>query len=322
MAKKNQLPATSAPVLLERYEHARTALAECDRVDECKDWADKSLALAAYARQSRDTELEKTAIRIRARALRKAGEMLKLVEKGSGKNNQHTQAKVKKAGAEPFHKTRKETYTAAGMSDRQAKEAVRVANVPDEVFEEKIEAFEPLSVSKLAELGKVHVSNNSKNDEWYTPTKFIDAARLAMGSIDLDPASCEVANRQVGAPTFYTEEDDGLEREWVGNIWLNPPYSSELIGLFAEKLKGEAAAGRLKQACVLVNNATETKWFQNLVGTAAAVCFPQGRIKFLNAKGEEAKTPLQGQAIMYFGTNQKAFQAEFSKLGATITRKG
>ena len=322
MTKKNQLPATSAPALLERYEHARTALAECDRVDECKDWADKSLALAAYARQSKDTELEKTAIRIRARALRKAGEMLKLVEKGSGKNNQHTQAKVKKAGAEPFHKTRKETYTAAGMSDRQAKEAVRVANVPEEVFEEKIEAFEPLSVSKLAELGKVHVSNNSKNDEWYTPTKFIDAARLAMGSIDLDPASCEVANRQVGAPTFYTEEDDGLEREWVGNIWLNPPYSSELIGLFAEKLKGEAAAGRLKQACVLVNNATETKWFQNLVRTAGPVCFPQGRIKFLNGKGEEAKTPLQGQAIMYFGTNQKAFQAEFSKLGATITRKG
>ena len=56
----SELPSTqviSDAPLPERYEAAKRAVAECHRVDECKEWSDRAVALASYARQVRDHEL-------------------------------------------------------------------------------------------------------------------------------------------------------------------------------------------------------------------------------------------------------------------------
>ena len=165
------------------------------------------------------------------------------------------------------------------------------------------------------EIEKPHISNNSGNNEWYTPKEYTEAARAAMEGIDLDPASSEIANRNVRATKYFSISDNGLSKTWHGRVWMNPPYSSDLVGKFCSKLSEDYDAGTVTQACVLLNNATETKWFQALLKKAVAVCFPACRIRYLTESGEPANSPLQGQAIFYLGRDKNRFADSFSKFG-------
>ncbi len=165
---------------------------------------------------------------------------------------------------------------------------------------------------------RVHVANNSGENEWYTPKEYIDAARSVLGVIDTDPASCKLANETVKASSYFTKEQDGLTKRWCGNVWMNPPYAQPLIGQFAEAVASKYEQGEIGQAIVLVNNATETAWFSRMLQCASAVCFPRGRIKFIDKEGRPSGAPLQGQAFLYFGTNVALFSGTFSQFGKVL----
>ena len=135
-----------------------------------------------------------------------------------------------------------------------------------------------------------------------------------MGSIDTDPASNDIANKVVKAEKYYTIETNGLAHDWTGNVWMNPPYSSDLISKFVEKLKEQRA--NYNQAIILVNNATETQWFYEIVKIASAVCFPKSRVKFYMPDGKTG-APLQGQAVLYVGNNNEKFISAFGGIGWT-----
>jgi ParB family chromosome partitioning protein len=180
---------------------------------------------------------------------------------------------------------------------------------------------EPQSIRQalkmLASDNKPKVLHNSGNNEWNTPRIYTDAAREVMGDIDLDPATNEVANAIIHAPTYYTQENDGLTQWWSGRVWMNPPYSERKIEPFVRKFIDHFIAGDISQGCVLVNNATETGWGQILLTHCSAVCFVKSRIKFVPANDETSKnqTGLQGQMILYFGTNYARFTDLFSEFG-------
>jgi len=146
------LPAIGTANLPAKYEAAKTALAECDRVDECKTWADKSQALASYARQSKNKDLENMAMRIRARAIRRCGELLAQVAKAQGGDRKSD--KIKSVGAHTFDSPRNTAAREAGLSKGQAVDALRVANVKPESFESQVESEKPPTVANLAAQGK------------------------------------------------------------------------------------------------------------------------------------------------------------------------
>lgn len=296
-----------------RYDAACRAVAECKAVDEVKDWRDKAAALQAYARQAKNKQLEVDAAEIRIRAERRLGQML---EQSAETGERARPGEYRKESPAP-------TLSDLGISKDLSSRAQQIASIPDDEFEQTLaehraeqQAVTGRTMEKLA--NRAHVANNSGENEWYTPSQFIEAARLTMGGIDLDPASCELANATVKAAQFFDIETNGLAQEWHGRVWMNPPYAQPLIQQFAEKVTGAFMDHEIEQACVLVNNGTETAWGQTLLEQASAVCFPKSRIRFIDKNGQASGAPLQGQMIVYLGDEPERFKEAFSGFGVVL----
>ncbi len=110
------------------------------------------------------------------------------------------------------------------------------------------------------------------------PVRYIEAASRVLGEIDLDPASSVVAQKTVQAKRYFTAADDGLSKVWSGRVWLNPPYERGMVEQFTEKLSESLSTegGAVTEAILLVNNATDTGWFQDIAPSADAICFVRG----------------------------------------------
>ncbi len=160
-------------------------------------------------------------------------------------------------------------------------------------------------------------ATNSGNNEWYTPAKYLDAARDVLGKIDIDPASSEAAQKNVRATKYYSPENDGLVQEWHGRVWLNPPYAQPLITEFVSKMAIEWRAGHVQAAIMLTHNYTDTAFFHLAATSCTAICFTRGRIQFEDTKGERA-SPTQGQAFFYFGDDVEAFTRRFKEIGFVV----
>ena len=162
------------------------------------------------------------------------------------------------------------------------------------------------------ERSPAHVAlSSSESEEWYTPAAYIASVRAVLGTIDLDPASCEEANEVVGAARFYTKQQDGLAREWHGQVFLNPPYG-RACAPFMDKLRREFTERRVTEAIALVSAySTETEWFQPLFDYL--ICFPDHRLRGW-------PNPTFGSAFVYLGKNADAFIREFSQYGVIVRR--
>ncbi len=126
-----------------------------------------------------------------------------------------------------------------------------------------------------------HHSARSRTDEWLTPPAII-AALGGTHSFDLDPCS-PIDRPWPTAKHHFTVEDNGLRQKWFGRVWLNPPYSTALLGKFMGRMAEH------QRGIALIFARTETDAFHRFVwDSASAVLFMRGRINFHLADGTRA----------------------------------
>lgn len=201
---------------------------------------------------------------------------------------------------------------------RDAYETTRILDNPED--QRKAVEISKETGDTLTKIAKSMTGQHSDqiDNEWYTPPEFIQSAKKVMGVIGTDPASCWSAQRTVGAINYFTKEDNGLERDWAGTVWINPPYEPKLNEAFALKLIDEMEVGNVTEAIVLNSAKTDTAWFQSYAGKANAICLKKGRISFLKDDGIPVKGNGQGSVFFYFGDNVEAFLNEFSQYGVAF----
>lgn len=132
--------------LPDNYVSAKRALAKCVDIDVCSMWADKMAALASYARQAGDREMENCAKRIRLRAVRRCGELLLTYDARGGDKSKVV------ALLDFAPPSRAEAAKDAGLSPHQSRVATKIARVPAETFDEVVESASPPGTETLAKV--------------------------------------------------------------------------------------------------------------------------------------------------------------------------
>ena len=125
-----------------------------------------------------------------------------------------------------------------------------------------------------------YVNQDSGNTEWYTPRVYVKAAQALMGSIDLDPA-CSLDAwlfHERHSKRFYSE--NGLDRHWNGNVWMNHPFSAG-EGTCAARCKKKAcekraaALGRAEPVHITEPIPANEDWISRLVDGYECSAIPQ-----------------------------------------------
>lgn len=246
---------------------------------------------------------------------------------------------------------------AAGVSPRTVERAVKVARdgtpelqhavetdripvaraalLAELPTEEQVQVVALTPEQILAEARRIKMEKKTPDAkgsvEQYTPEKIIEFARVVLGEIDLDPASCREANEVVRAKKYLTQKQNGLAHRWLGKVWLNCPYGTDegaesRQAKWNAKLVADHELGFVTAALTIVNASTGDQWF-DAIAAKYPVCFtprmafrlPKEEVERINAervaagKKPRAKVnaqPKTGSAIFYMGPDPLLFARE------------
>jgi site-specific DNA-methyltransferase (adenine-specific) len=139
---------------------------------------------------------------------------------------------------------------------------------------------------------------SSKSTDWSTPQDFFEKLNWRFGPFDLDPCA---ESDSAKCATFFTEEDNGLTKDWEGHtVFVNPPYGRG-IDKWIEKAYNESRKPNTK-VVMLVPARTDTKYWHKYIMVASQVYFVKGRLKFGDS---ENCAPFPSAVVVFDGRNRQ-----------------
>lgn len=182
--------------------------------------------------------------------------------------------------------------------------------------------------------------NNSSSSEYFsdyqTPDNIIDRVRLFYGgTIDLDVATDEIAQERIKATNYYTIKDNGLLKEWNGNIWCNYPGGTSKAITLDNKIKSFSNStiwtnkgfseinGNIncKQIIFCLFSVEHLNINPRLLAGSSCICYLRNRIKFIRP-GENKNQPQHANVLVLLTkevNNIYKFAETFNDLGDTVT---
>jgi hypothetical protein len=151
----------------------------------------------------------------------------------------------------------------------------------------------------------MRTQNTDLKDVWQTPSSITEM----IGEIDLDP--CAGVDTSIGETNYSLENgEDGLEEDWFGRVFVNPPFSNK--SAFLQKAIDEVE--NTDCIFVLTPDSTDVKswWHTYIAAEADYIWFSEGRVSYIVPHshadefdkyegGEQANSPTFGTAISVFG---------------------
>lgn len=136
----------------------------------------------------------------------------------------------------------------------------------------------------------LHEQCVGKTDEWYTPPHIFRALDCVF---DLDVAHPGTID-WVPCAGYLTH--DSLARDWIGFVWMNPPFGGRnalypWLEKFAQHGNGIA----------LVPDRTSAPWWQWIASRAERLLFISPKIRFIGSDGKPGKSPAQGTTLLSIG---------------------
>ena len=151
-------------------------------------------------------------------------------------------------------------------------------------------------------------TTGNRTDCWNTPQEFVsDVVNFFDNDITTDPCCNDIDNPNVPAEVCYTEQTDGLAHDWLGNVFMNHPYSDSKTWIpYAVK---QYESGNAQEMVLLIKLDVSTKWWRSV--SQYPWIAVNKRLRFGTSKGA---APFQS-AIIYLGDDLPRFINTFGKYG-------